>query len=107
MTVSRGRAVSIALRNTPARHQAGLRACERVMDPGESPSRAVRSGVLIHLVSLTVAGAAPALSVMADAPASRFIPRTIVLGTPEAKCRDFNVSRKGCQGVAMNHRFSV
>ena len=68
------------------------------MDPGESPSRAVRSGVLIHLVSLTVAGAAPALSVVADAPASRFIPRTVVLGTPEATCRDFNVSREVCQG---------
>ena len=30
--------------------------------PCESPSRAMRSGVLIHLCSLTVAGAAPDLS---------------------------------------------
>ena len=52
---------SIALRNTVTIIQAGLRAHERDY-PGESPSRAVRSGVLIHLVSFTVAGAAPGLS---------------------------------------------
>jgi len=59
---------------------------------GEPPSHVyLRSGVLIHLHSLTVAGAAPEfsnhpirISLVIEAPASRFIPRTIVVGTPEA-----------------------
>ena len=52
---------SIALRNTVTyvRPVSGLTSGDY---PGESPSRAVRSGVLIHLVSFTVAGAAPELS---------------------------------------------